>query len=62
MLCEFICYIGVKRFFPMDVLDTYAQNGSLLLSHSSHKIPGVEISGGSLGHVFCLFVVDSLRS
>ncbi len=46
--------LALKGFFPMDVLDTYAQNGSLLLSHSSHKIPGVEISAGSLGHVLSI--------
>lgn len=31
-------------------LDTYSQNGSQLMCHVSHKIPGVEVSAGSLGH------------
>lgn len=42
--------LGLKGFFPVEELATYAQNGSRLLSHSSHHIPGVEISAGSLGH------------
>lgn len=42
--------LALKSFFPLDDLNTYAANGSKLLSHTSHFIPGVEISGGSLGH------------
>ncbi len=42
--------LALKGFFPHDELLTYAQNGSLLLSHTSHYIPGVELSAGSLGH------------
>ena len=34
----------------MEELDSYAQNGSRLMSHISHKVPGVEFSTGSLGH------------
>ncbi len=38
-------------FFPMDWLETYYQNGSLLAGHATHKnVPGVEVSTGSLGH------------
>ncbi len=37
-------------FFPLAWLDEYAQNGSLLLGHASHHVPGVELSTGSLGH------------
>jgi len=37
-------------FFPTSWLDDYAQNGSLLLGHASHHVPGVELSTGSLGH------------
>ena len=31
-------------------LDTYGQDGSDLMHHVSHKVPGVEFSTGSLGH------------
>jgi transketolase len=31
-------------------LNTYGQNGSPLMHHVSHKVPGVELSTGSLGH------------
>lgn len=42
--------LALKGFFDLKDLDFYSQNGSLLLSHASHKIPGVEMSTGSLGH------------
>ena len=37
-------------FFPVDELRTHYQNGSRLSGHVSHKLPGVELSTGSLGH------------
>ena len=37
-------------FFPKELLLTYGQNGSILMNHISHKVPGVEFSTGSLGH------------
>lgn len=37
-------------FFNSKLLDTYGENGSLLMTHINHKIPGVEFSTGSLGH------------
>ena len=42
--------LGLKGFFGLDELKGYATNGSLFLSHTSHEIPGVEVSAGSLGH------------
>jgi transketolase len=42
--------LALKGFFPIDELKRYSQDGSMLLSHTSHKIPGVELSTGSLGH------------
>lgn len=42
--------LALKGFFPVDELETYGKDGSRLLSHTSHHIPGVEISAGSLGH------------
>lgn len=37
-------------FFPAAHLQTFYQNGSPLLGHVSHHVPGVEFSTGSLGH------------
>jgi transketolase len=37
-------------FFPIEELKTYCDNESRLSGHVSSKIPGVEISTGSLGH------------
>lgn len=42
--------LAEKGFFSPDWLDTFYQNGSLLIGHVSHHVPGVEISTGSLGH------------
>lgn len=42
--------LGLKGFFDVEELSTYATNGSKFLSHTSHYISGVEISAGSLGH------------
>ncbi|MBC7695273.1 MAG: transketolase [Burkholderiales bacterium] len=42
--------LGLKGFFELKELDSYAANGSKFLAHTSHYIPGVEISAGSLGH------------
>ena len=37
-------------FFPTEELKTFYQNGSRLIGHVSHKVPGIEFSTGSLGH------------
>ncbi len=42
--------LAERGFFPEDWLDTFYQNGSELAGHSTHNVPGVEISTGSLGH------------
>ena len=42
--------LALKGFFAVEDLDTYSKDGSIFLSHTSHQIPGVEISAGSLGH------------
>ncbi|HMO64846.1 MAG TPA: transketolase [Verrucomicrobiota bacterium] len=39
-----------RGFFPAAELDTYGRDGSRLMAHVSHKVPGVEFSTGSLGH------------
>jgi transketolase len=42
--------LALKGFFSTDLLSTYTKNDSILLAHTSHKIPGIEFSAGSLGH------------
>lgn len=37
-------------FFPVEKLATHYQDGSDLCGHASHKVPGVEVSTGALGH------------
>lgn len=43
--------LAERGFFPREWLDTYSQDGSKLAGHiTSHGVPGVEVSTGSLGH------------
>jgi transketolase len=42
--------LALKGFISMDELESYATDGSRLMAHISHKVPGVEFSTGSLGH------------
>jgi len=42
--------LAERGFFPLEWLDRYCQEGSPLLGHASHHVPGVEVSTGSLGH------------
>lgn len=37
-------------FIPVESLETFYKDGSDLLGHASHKVPGVEVSTGALGH------------
>ena len=42
--------LALKGFFPVEELEQFGQDGSRLMTHISHKVPGVEFSTGSLGH------------
>ncbi len=42
--------LAERGFFPKEWLDHYCMDGSPLTGHISHKVPGVEVSTGSLGH------------
>ena len=42
--------LALEGFFDIEELETYGKDGSRLLTHASHKVPGVEFSTGSLGH------------
>lgn len=46
--------LGECGYFPVEWLDKYTQNGSLLQGHLSHHVPGVELSTGSLGHAMAV--------
>ncbi len=50
--CTAILYAVLAEcgFFPVSELLQYGGDGSRLLTHVSHKVPGVEFSTGSLGH------------
>ena len=38
-------------YFPLHELESYGANGSRLMNHISHYVPGVEFSAGALGHL-----------
>lgn len=42
--------LALKGFFAKEELATYGQDDVRLMSHTNHKVPGVELSTGSLGH------------
>ncbi len=42
--------LAEKGFFPKEELDHFGEDGSMLSCHISKKVPGVELSSGSLGH------------
>ena len=42
--------LAESGFFDVDLLGEYCADGSSLMGHASHKVPGVEVSTGSLGH------------
>lgn len=42
--------LAARGFFPVAELETYGQDHSNLMNHISHKVPGVELSSGALGH------------
>ena len=43
--------LAERGFFPLGLLDTYAEHGSRLPEHPSPGcVPGVEVASGSLGH------------
>jgi transketolase len=42
--------LALIGYIPLKQLETYGEDGSELMAHISHKIPGVDFSTGSLGH------------
>lgn len=49
---SFYSTLALCGFFPLEELNEYGNNGSRLLSHTTHYVPGIELSAGSLGHGF----------
>jgi transketolase len=47
---SYYAVLGLTGFYDINSLDTFTENGSYFTSHVNHKIPGVELSTGSLGH------------
>lgn len=58
--------LALKGFMNYDdLMQNYCKNGSQYFEHVSHKLPGVELSTGSLGHglpVACGMALGSKRS
>jgi transketolase len=46
----YYCVLQKFGYFSDKILKSYGQNNTILLSHVSHQVPGVEFSTGSLGH------------
>ncbi len=42
--------LAEKGYFQKSLLDEYAKDGGILMSHINSDVPGVEFSTGSLGH------------
>ena len=42
--------LAERGFFPISELGSYGQDQSNLMNHISHKVAGVELSSGALGH------------
>ena len=42
--------LALRGFFSLEELEDYGKDGSRMMTHVSHKVPGVEFSTGSLGH------------
>lgn len=49
-------------YFEKSMLDQYAKDGSILMSHVNSDVPGVEFSTGSLGHALPVGVGMALSS
>jgi transketolase len=44
------CVLNYFKYFSEKYLSQYGDNNSIMMCHVSHKIPGINISTGSLGH------------
>ena len=46
----YYCILNKHNFISNEILKSHGKNNTILLSHISHRVPGVEFSSGSLGH------------
>jgi transketolase len=46
----YYCVLQKFGYFSNKILKSYGKNNTILLSHVSHGVPGVDFSTGSLGH------------
>lgn len=44
------CVLKEKGLISDKTLNTFGKNNSILMSHTSHKVKGIDLSTGSLGH------------
>jgi transketolase len=44
------CVLKEKGIISEKTLNTFGKNNSILMSHTSHKVKGIDLSTGSLGH------------
>lgn len=55
--------LAQRGYFPLDELDRFEQPGSILGGHPEmQKVPGIEVSAGSLGHGFPMAVGMALAA
>ena len=44
------CVLSYFKYFSKSLLNSFGDNNTVMMCHISHKVPGVKISTGSLGH------------
>ena len=44
------CVLNEKKYISNKTLSTFGKNNSILMSHTTHKVKGIDLSTGSLGH------------
>ena len=44
------CVLKEMNYISQKTLNSFGKNNSILMSHTSHKVPGIDLSTGSLGH------------
>lgn len=53
--------LEIKGYFPnVNLIDKFTLNGDYFTSHVNHKLPGIELSTGSLGHALGVACGSSL--
>ena len=56
------CILYEKKIINKEILSSYGKDNSLLMSHVSHKVPGINFSTGSLGHGLPVSVGSALSA